>query len=148
MKTGKKAAVAVGADSGMSDEEMKRLAGFKHWPPMPGDMAAAEARTAAQMARIDARIAGDPKLQELVDQVRAEAEVASQLCRLRKRSGKTQAEIAAAIGTTQSAVARIEHGQNLRLDTIYRYAAACGRRIRIKLVAEPLPALASAGGEK
>ena len=120
---------------------LKKVTGFQNWPPTARDLAGAEARSAVHPAQLDAEIAADPKRAERVRQVRTEAEVAVHLYELRRRSGKTQAELAAAIGTTQSAVARIEHGKILRLDTIYKYAAACGQSVRIQLVADPISAV-------
>ena len=140
MKSAKNKRKDTGKDRDLTVAEMKKATGFRNWPPTARDLAVAEKRSAAHLARLDAEIAADPKRVERVRQVRAEAEVAIQLHGLRRRSGKTQAELAVALGTTQSAVARIEHGKNLRLDTIYKYAAACGRSVRIKLVSDPVPA--------
>jgi hypothetical protein len=36
--------------------------------------------------------------------------------------------------TTQSVVSRIESGANASLDTLNRYAAACGKRLVLKMV--------------
>ena len=138
MKTLKKNTIGADGAEMLGDAEMKKLTGFRNWPPTKQDLAEAEAKTAARLASLDQAITTDPGRQAFVEQVRAEAEIAVQLHKLRLRAKKTQAEIAAIIGTTQSAVARIEHGKNLRMDTICKYAAACGQRIRIKLVAAPL----------
>ncbi len=51
-------------------------------------------------------------------------------------AGLTQAELALRLGTTQSAVARVERsGANPRVDTVARALAACGRRLVLE--AEP-----------
>ena len=48
----------------------------------------------------------------------------------RQALGLTQAEVAARMGTSQSAVARLEAGPaDLRVSTLERYAAALGRQI-------------------
>lgn len=112
------------ADLSMAD--YRQATGFKHRPPTPEEVAAARTAHEAQMSEIAAQVAASPELQTVAAEVRAELDVAMQLHKLRKRSKKTQAEIAAAFGTTQSAVAHIERGRNLRLNTIYKYAAACG----------------------
>jgi transcriptional regulator with XRE-family HTH domain len=53
-------------------------------------------------------------------------------------SGLTQTEVAARMGTSQSAVARLESGDaDVRLSTIDRYAAALGRGLDWQL--RPLP---------
>jgi transcriptional regulator with XRE-family HTH domain len=55
------------------------------------------------------------------------------LARARRAAGLTQAGLAAAIGTTQSAISRAESGAaNPTLDLIGRVAAATGRRIVIE----------------
>lgn len=48
----------------------------------------------------------------------------------RQDSGLSQTEIAARMGTSQSAVARLERGDaDVRLSTLDRYAAALGRTV-------------------
>jgi transcriptional regulator with XRE-family HTH domain len=57
-------------------------------------------------------------------------ELAGELVRLRQAAGLSQTEVAARMGTSQSAVARLEAGQgDLRLSSLERYAAALGRTI-------------------
>jgi transcriptional regulator with XRE-family HTH domain len=52
----------------------------------------------------------------------------------RARSGLTQAEIAARMGTTQSAVARLESGKTKpSLRTLEKFAAATGSRLTVAL---------------
>jgi len=53
-----------------------------------------------------------------------------ELVRARRESDLSQAEIAARMGTSQSAVARLESGGlDARLSTLERYAAALGRTV-------------------
>jgi transcriptional regulator with XRE-family HTH domain len=53
-----------------------------------------------------------------------------ELVRARKQHGLSQTEIAARMGTSQSAVARLESGDlDARLSTLERYAAALGRTV-------------------
>src|SRR5437660_6282936 len=48
----------------------------------------------------------------------------------RRALGLSQTEVAARMGTSQSAVARLESGDgDLRLSTLERYAAALGKRL-------------------
>ena len=48
-------------------------------------------------------------------------------------AGLTQAHLAQRLGTTQSAVARLERrGSNPRIDTIARALEACGRRLDLR----------------
>jgi predicted transcriptional regulator len=57
-------------------------------------------------------------------------ELIDELVRARKQSGLSQTEIAARMGTSQSAVARLETGElDARLSTVERYAAALGRTV-------------------
>ena len=107
-------------------------------PEWVGSKKQAAARTAAHLAAIRARRKTDPALMQQHEEFVRNYDLAMQLHRLRKRCRKTQAEIAAIIGVSQSAVARIESGRALRLDTIYRYAAACGcADIRLRLEESP-----------
>jgi transcriptional regulator with XRE-family HTH domain len=52
----------------------------------------------------------------------------------RQASGLTQAEVAERMGTSQSAVARLEAGElDVRLSTVDRYVAALDRRLDWRL---------------
>jgi transcriptional regulator with XRE-family HTH domain len=56
--------------------------------------------------------------------------LAGELVVLRRQAGLSQTEVAARMGTSQSAVARLEAGQgDLRLSSLERYAAALGRTL-------------------
>ena len=57
-------------------------------------------------------------------------ELIEELVRVRRESELSQTEIAARMGTSQSAVARLESGElDARLSTVQRYAAALGRTV-------------------
>jgi predicted transcriptional regulator len=57
-------------------------------------------------------------------------ELIDELVRARRESDVSQTEIAARMGTSQSAVARLEGGElDARLSTLERYAAALGRTV-------------------
>ena len=57
-------------------------------------------------------------------------ELIEELVRARQESELSQTEIAARMGTSQSAVARLESGAlDARLSTLERYAAALGRTV-------------------
>ena len=63
------------------------------------------------------------------------ATLAAALIRLRARSGLTQAEVAAAMGTTQTAIARLESGrQSPTIQTLQAYARANGFCLEIGFV--------------
>jgi transcriptional regulator with XRE-family HTH domain len=68
-----------------------------------------------------------PGLQGLVERRR---ELIEELVRARQETGLSQTEIAARMGTSQSAVARLESGElDVRLSTLERYAGAIGRTV-------------------
>lgn len=61
-------------------------------------------------------------------------QLASTLAARRVELGLSQTEVAARMGTSQSAVARLESGEmDLRLSTLERYAAAIGHQIDFRL---------------
>jgi predicted transcriptional regulator len=66
----------------------------------------------------------------LEDLARRRRELIAELVRARRESDLSQTEIAARMGTSQSAVARLESGElDARLSTLERYAAALGRTV-------------------
>lgn len=78
----------------------------------------------------------DRRARKAYDAMAPEFEVARALIAARVRAGLTQEEVARRMGTTQSAVARLEAGNSLpSLKSLYRYAAATGTRPEIQLVA-------------
>lgn len=61
--------------------------------------------------------------------------VALLIAELRKRKHVTQVELAKAIDTNQSAVARIESGkENVTIDTLARVADALDKKLRIQFI--------------
>lgn len=68
-----------------------------------------------------------PGFAELADDQR---ELVGRLVEVRQALGLSQTEVAARMGTSQSAVARLERGDaDVRLSTLQRYAAALERRV-------------------
>jgi predicted transcriptional regulator len=60
--------------------------------------------------------------------------LAEDLVTMRLEVGLSQTEVAARMGTSQSAVARLESGDaDVRLSTLERYAAAIGRELSWRL---------------
>jgi transcriptional regulator with XRE-family HTH domain len=58
--------------------------------------------------------------------------IVEELVTARLQLGLSQAEVAAQMGTSQSAVARLEAGEaDMRLSTVQRYAAAVGREVKL-----------------
>lgn len=72
-----------------------------------------------------------PGFREMAERRRALSEA---LVARRVHLGLSQTEVAARMGTSQSAVARLEAGEaDVRLSTIERYAAALGQRLDWRL---------------
>lgn len=68
------------------------------------------------------------------------ADLIRELAAQRESNGLSQTEIAARMGTSQSAVARIEAGTgDVRASTLERYAAAIGAHLDWKLSPEQTP---------
>jgi transcriptional regulator with XRE-family HTH domain len=77
-----------------------------------------------------------PGFREMAQERRS---LAAALSARRLELGLSQTEVAARMGTSQSAVARLESGDaDLRLSTLERYAAALGQRLDWKLSLRPL----------
>jgi transcriptional regulator with XRE-family HTH domain len=63
------------------------------------------------------------------------AQIAGQVAARRKERGLSQAELAALVGTTQSAIARLESGgRPPRIDTLLRIANALDADLHIELL--------------
>jgi len=79
-----------------------------------------------------------PKVKAEFDELKDEFNLLDQFLKARAKRGLTQAQVAEKIGTTQSAVARLESGRGKHspsLATLSRYANALGCRLEVRLVA-------------
>lgn len=73
----------------------------------------------------------DPEFIREYDALEEEFALAASLIKARIQAGLTQEEVAARMGTTQSAVARLEGGKSLpSTATLIRFARATGTRLR------------------
>ena len=91
-------------------------------PVMPGFREIALRRSADAQAAQAARMAGE------------RGRLVRELTEQRQAAGLSQTEVAARMGTSQSAVARLESGTaDVRASTLERYAAAVGGEITWKL---------------
>ena len=80
-----------------------------------------------------------PGVRKAYDELAEEFSFIDEVLKARAASGVTQAELAARVGTTQSAIARLESGtpkHSPSIVTLQRYARAIGYRVEIKLVKE------------
>ena len=76
----------------------------------------------------------DPVFPGFKEMARERRSLAGALSARRLELGLSQTEVAARMGTSQSAVARLESGEgDLRISTLERYAAALGHRLDWKL---------------
>ncbi|MBI9020501.1 MAG: helix-turn-helix transcriptional regulator [Verrucomicrobia bacterium] len=89
-------------------------------------MSAAQAKQAAGIRK-------KPCYDRVSEEFDVEYRVARDLREARKRNHLTQAQLAERMGTTQSVVSRVEKGSNVSLETLARYAAACGARLEVKI---------------
>ncbi len=72
-----------------------------------------------------------PGFREMAERRRSMAE---DLVAVRRQLGLSQTEVAARMGTSQSAVARLESGEaDIRLSTLERYAQALGGGLHVRL---------------
>ena len=78
-----------------------------------------------------------PDVKDAYDALAGEFEFLDQILKARAETGVTQAELAAKIGTTQSAIARLESGSGTHsptIATLHKYAHALGYKLKIELV--------------
>ena len=77
----------------------------------------------------------DPEFRKEYDDLEPEFTIARALIEARTRSGLTQREVAKRMGTTQSAIARLERGYPLpSITTLKKYASATDSKVNISLV--------------
>lgn len=80
------------------------------------------------------RRARNPAFPAMVEAAQERRRMLRRLAEERSKLGLTQTQVAAAMGTSQSSVARIEAGKaDIRLSSVERYAATLGRRINWRL---------------
>ena len=92
------------------------------------------------LKQFKARALARPDVKKAYDALAEEFSFIDEVLKARTASGLTQSELAARVGTTQSAIARLESGtpkHSPSILTLQRYARAMGHRVEIKLVKEP-----------
>ncbi len=88
-----------------------------------------------KLSTLKRKMLADPEARKGYERLGPEFEISSELIAARKRAKLSQAELADRMGTTQSAIARLESGHKMpMMQTIQRYAEATGSRVRLSLV--------------
>jgi transcriptional regulator with XRE-family HTH domain len=80
-----------------------------------------------------------PEVKAAYDAAAQEFAFLDQVLKARAESGLTQAEVARRVGTTQSAIARLESAESKHspsIATLQKYAKAMGYTVQLKLVKE------------
>lgn len=86
--------------------------------------------------QLKARLLAHPEVKAEYDALAPEFEISAELVRARMRAGLSQAELAVRMGTSQSAIARLESGQTLpSTKTLVRFAQATGSKVEVRLPA-------------
>jgi ribosome-binding protein aMBF1 (putative translation factor) len=108
----------------MTDKEIeKMLAGFDF-----------DKEAARQEAERDAFM-NDPANAEMIAKVQERMAIAEALYKARKAARLTQKELAEKMQVKQPLIAQLERGRgNISIDTIHRFAAACGKKVSITLL--------------
>jgi predicted transcriptional regulator len=75
----------------------------------------------------------NPAFKKEYDALEEEFSLISELLRARTQAKLSQAQVARRMGTSQSAVARMESGHAPSLSSLRKYARAVGRKVQIKL---------------
>ena len=91
----------------------------------------------SNLKQFRARAFKRPGFRKAYDALEDEFAFLDEVLRARAEAGLTQAEVAVRVGTTQSAIARLESGARKHspsIATLQRYARALGYRLEIKLV--------------
>lgn len=75
----------------------------------------------------------DPAFKAAYDALEEEYALIRELLDARNRAKLTQAQVARRMGTSQSAVARLESGRSPSMASLRKYARATGSKVQIKL---------------
>lgn len=85
-----------------------------------------------RLANLKERLLKNPEVREEYAQVDAEFSLMEAMIHARMEAKLTQAELAERIGTTQSAIARLEGGKvSPSISTLRRYAEATGHQLQV-----------------
>ena len=81
-------------------------------------------------------VEGKPEMEKLVEQARADMAIGTQIYQLRGDAGLSQAALAERVGTTASAISRLENAdcEGHSVAMLRKIAAALGKRVHIAFV--------------
>ena len=91
----------------------------------------------SNLKQFKARAFARPKVKKAYDDLAEEFAFLDEVLKARSESGLSQAEVAERVGTTQSAIARLESAapkHSPSIATLRRYAGALGYKLEIRLV--------------
>lgn len=94
------------------------------------------------------RALSNPAVRREYEKLADEFAFIDEILKARAEAGLSQSEIARRIGTTQSAIARLESpasGHSPSITTLQRYASALGYKVQVRLVKD---SASGAGGKK
>lgn len=92
---------------------------------------------ASSLKRFKSRALARRDVREAYDALGEEFAFLDEVLRARAEAGLTQAQVAKRVGTTQSAIARLESGalkHSPSIATLQKYAKALGYRVEVKFV--------------
>jgi predicted transcriptional regulator len=88
-----------------------------------------------KIADLKKKLIENPEFRQEYEKADAEFQLIETLVSARAKANLSQAEVARRIGTTQSAIARLEGGGvSPSISTLQRYAEATGMRLEINLI--------------
>lgn len=89
----------------------------------------------ARISDLKKKLMENPEFRKEYEKVDGEFQLVEELARARTKANLSQAELARKIGTTQSAIARLEGGGvSPSIATLRRYAEVTGAKLEINLV--------------
>ena len=94
---------------------------------------------ANNLKQFKARALARTDVKKAYDELAEEFAFLDEVLKARIESGLTQAEVAARVGTTQSAIARLESAESKHspsIATLQKYAKALGYKVEVRLVKE------------
>ena len=88
-----------------------------------------------KLGELKKKLMQNPEFREEYAQADADYRLIEEMIRVRMEAKLTQSELALKIGTTQSAIARLEGGKvSPSVSTLRRYAEATGHQLKVSFV--------------